>query len=274
MILKYVGCGVVDSAGSSIIHMSSGCAGLVLLWLTNPKQIQKKKNIKQILSNLPSNLSANASLNLQSKIGEKVSGKSGKNDGRNDGVEKELDSKCITPVRKKSKNKIRKLSIPLSLPLLSEGRSSSVASDSNDVSYNRNTEVLDPLFRDRSRFSNRSISTYSNTNDKKILKNNKEGNIGNLSFRKNFLFKRENSSYTNISYTSRINNNSILDDIKKLSTRELDNLDNVLVLDFYHRQVISTLCSPTLIWIGFIGLNIVTNLPENNSSSIAGKRYF
>jgi hypothetical protein len=31
------GCGVIDSAGSSIIHMSSGCAGLVLLWLVKPR---------------------------------------------------------------------------------------------------------------------------------------------------------------------------------------------------------------------------------------------
>lgn len=30
------GCGVIDTAGSSVIHMSSGCAGLIVLWLLKP----------------------------------------------------------------------------------------------------------------------------------------------------------------------------------------------------------------------------------------------
>ena len=34
------GCGVLDSAGSSIIHMSSGCASLVLMWLVRPRVTQ------------------------------------------------------------------------------------------------------------------------------------------------------------------------------------------------------------------------------------------
>ena len=32
-----MGCGVIDSAGSSIIHMAGGCASLVLLWLVDPR---------------------------------------------------------------------------------------------------------------------------------------------------------------------------------------------------------------------------------------------
>lgn len=37
------GCGVIDSAGCSLIHMAGGCAGLVVLWLTKMRNVETVK---------------------------------------------------------------------------------------------------------------------------------------------------------------------------------------------------------------------------------------
>ena len=34
-----MGCGVLDTAGSSVIHMTAGCTGLVILWFLKTRRI-------------------------------------------------------------------------------------------------------------------------------------------------------------------------------------------------------------------------------------------
>jgi ammonia channel protein AmtB len=46
----------------------------------------------------------------------------------------------------------------------------------------------------------------------------------------------------------------------------------VEVDNFKTRKIYAYITAPPLIWLGFIGLNVVTNLPGNDSSQIAGKR--
>lgn len=49
-------------------------------------------------------------------------------------------------------------------------------------------------------------------------------------------------------------------------------LKDVEVDNFKTRKMYAHITAPPLIWLGFIGLNVVTNLPGNDTSQIAGKR--
>ena len=144
-----VGCGVIDSAGASIIHMSSGCVGLILLWLVRPREhhpLQSESGVKKIVKN----------------------------------SEKKASDEEI-PVRTESKKP--------SVQIGEEDRLS-------------------------------------------LLEKEKKDHLSH-----------ENS------------------------------LEDIPIADFKTRQLYANISAPVLIWLGFLGLNVITNLPGNNISIIAGKRY-
>jgi ammonia channel protein AmtB len=48
--------------------------------------------------------------------------------------------------------------------------------------------------------------------------------------------------------------------------------NDIVNIDFKSRQMYATICAPLLLWIGFLGSNVLTNLPQNNIADLAGKR--
>lgn len=48
--------------------------------------------------------------------------------------------------------------------------------------------------------------------------------------------------------------------------------NDIVNVDFKSRQTYSTICAPLFIWVGFIGRNVITNLPQNNIADVAGRR--
>lgn len=144
-----IGCGVIDSAGASIIHMSSGCVGLILLWLVQPRVHHP----------------------VPSESGLKNTVKS---------TEKRESDKDV-PVRTESKK-----------PSIQIGEEDRIS----------------------------------------LLEKEKKDHLSN-----------ENS------------------------------LGDIPVAEFKTRQLYANISAPVLIWLGFLGLNVITNLPGNNLSLIAGKRF-
>lgn len=167
-----MGCGVLDSAGASIIHMSSGCVGLVLLWLANPRAHHAFLTI----SNL-----------------EKAMKKS---------------------VIEQSKEDI---------PAKTEAKKPSVQ------------------IREEDRIS--------------LLEKEK---------------KDQKKMSVQIGEEDRI---SVLEKEKKNHFSQEISLDYISLVDFKTRQLYANISAPLLLWIGLLGLNVITNLPGNNISFIAGKRY-
>jgi ammonium transporter, Amt family len=147
-----IGCGVIDSAGASIIHMSSGCVGLILLWLVEPREhrpLQSESDVKKPIA------------------------KSEKKEGEED------------------------------VPLRTESKKPSVQIGEED------------------RIS--------------LLEKEKKDHLSHLSHEKS--------------------------------------LEDIPLADFKTRQLYANISAPVLIWLGFLGLNVITNLPGNNISNIAGKRF-
>ena len=146
-----IGCGVLDSAGSSLIHISSGVATLIMVWLVNPRDTDP----------LPSHKAHNLH---------------------------------------KMKNEVR-------------NRTSDV--DSNEVDALLGTACDD----DRN-----DLTGHDNL---RLLKQEKEKE-------------------------------------QALKDNKIDN--------YKTRKMFAYITAPPLIWLGFIGLNVVTNLPGNDTSYIGGKR--
>jgi ammonia channel protein AmtB len=158
-------CGVLDSAGSSLIHISSGLATLILMWFVDPKAVNL----------LPS-----------------------------DKAHQML----------KTKNKVRK-------------RTSGAASVDEDA-------LLGTACDD-------SIGEIQGKGlENSPVKGSEKGQ------------KQEKGSEQEQEH----------DEALKLV--EVDN--------FKTRNMYAYITAPPLIWLGFIGLNVVTNLPGNDTSLIAGKR--
>ena len=160
-----IGCGVLDSAGSSLIHISSGVATLIMVWLVNPRDTDP----------LPSHKAHNLH---------------------------------------KMKNEVR-------------NRTSDV--DSNEVDALLGTACDD----------DRDDLTGHDT--LRLLKQEKENE------REGEVEKKEEK--------------------KKEQALKDNKIDN-----YKTRKMFAYITAPPLIWLGFIGLNVVTNLPGNDTSYIGGKR--
>ena len=160
-----IGCGVLDSAGSSLIHISSGVSTLIMMWLVNPRDTNP----------LPSHKAHNLH---------------------------------------KMKNEVR-------------NRTSDV--DSNEVDALLGTACDD----------DRDDLTGHDT--LRLLKQEKENE------REGEVEKKEEK--------------------KKEQALKDNKIDN-----YKTRKMFAYITAPPLIWVGFIGLNVVTNLPGNDTSYIGGKR--
>ena len=153
-----MGCGAIDSAGSSIIHMAGGCASMVLLWLVNPR-VQRRYMVPTAIP--------------------------------------------VQPDCKKSK-KQRK--------------------DSDELEKERDT-------------------------DKSVQSKSKE--TKGIQLQQSLFSKGEAEE----------------DEISPLLVQSKNYASS-----FETKQMYSNLCAPVLLWVGFIALNAVTNLPVVDSGQIGGKR--
>lgn len=153
-----MGCGAIDSAGSSIIHMAGGCATMVLLWLVNPR----------------------------------------------------VPRRCI---------------VPTAIPVQSDCKKSKTqGKDCDELEKERD---LDKSVRSKS----------------KEIKGNQ--------LQQSYFRKGEAEE----------------DEISPLLVESRS-----LASSFETKQLYSNLCAPVLLWVGFIALNAVTNLPAENSGQVGGKR--
>lgn len=158
-----IGCGVLDSAGSSLIHISSGVATLIMMWLVNPRDTNP----------LPSHKARDLH---------------------------------------KMKNEVRNRTLDV---------------DSYEVDALLGTACDD----DRFDLTGHDIG--------RLLKQEKE---------------REGE----------VEKKKEIEKEKALRDNKIDNCRT--------RKMFAYITAPPLIWLGFIGLNVVTNLPGNDASYIGGKR--
>ena len=158
-----IGCGVLDSAGSSLIHISSGVATLIMMWLVNPRDTNP----------LPSHKARDLH---------------------------------------KMKNEVRNRALDV---------------DSYEVDALLGTACDD----DRFDLTGHDIG--------RLLKQEKERE-GEVEMKKE------------------------IEKEKALKDNKIDN--------YKTRKMFAYITAPPLIWLGFIGLNVVTNLPGNDASYIGGKR--
>lgn len=157
-----IGCGVLDSAGSSLIHVSSGIATLMMMWLVSPRDTNP----------LPSHKAHNLH---------------------------------------KMKNEVRI-------------RTSDV--DNNEVDALLGTACDD----DRN-----DLTGHEQARQLKQEKDKEKGEVE-----------------------------------KK---KEKEEEEQALHDNYKTRKMFAYITAPPLLWLGFIGLNVVTNLPGNDISYIGGKRY-
>ena len=163
-----IGCGVLDSAGSSLIHISSGIATLIMMWLVNPRDTNPLPSHKAHKHNLHK---------MKNEVRNKAS----------DVGSNEIDSLLGT------------------------------ACDDNRNDMTGGHDIL------------------------RLLKQEKDK-------------EKEREG----------------EEVEK--KKEKEEHEQALNDNYKTRKMFAYITAPPLLWLGFIGINVVTNLPGNDTSYIGGKR--
>jgi ammonia channel protein AmtB len=105
---------------------------------------------------------------------------------------------------------------------------------------------------------------------------NETDNTANVNKEQNEKVKKYNgttNSKTNQVHRSRKSAKNEFPDIwKRYHIVPTLHAKDIVNIDFKSKQTYATICAPFLLWIGFLGRNVLTNLPQNNIANLAGRR--